>query len=173
MNLISDEILNKYLDGELNPEKIQEIDDILKRSESDRKRFKALKLVHDNLSSIKEDEVSEDFTFRLMKKLNKKFVLPKHQKYFIILVSSFIVLICLGIVGYVIATILSAPTPQTESVQVTETVERVTTGLIDELQKLFSGDGLSIIGSIISFAMIITGYIFFERQKQMKTRLGS
>ncbi len=173
MNLISDEILNNYLDGELTPEKIQEVDAILKRSEPDMKRFKALKLVHDNLSSIKEDKVNEDFTFRLMKKLNRKFVLPKQQKYFIILVSSFMVLICLGIVGYVIATILSTPTPQTESVEVTETVQRITIGLITELQKLFSGNGLSIIGSIISFAMIITGYIFFERQKQMKTRLGS
>ena len=173
MSLIPDEILNKYLDGELTPEKVQEVKVILKRSEPDRKRFKALKLVHDNLFSIREDKVSEDFTFHLMKKLNRKFVLPKQQKYFIILVSSFIVLICLGIVGYLIATILSAPTPQAEPVQVTETVQRVTTGLITEMQKLFSGNGVSIIGSIISFAMIITGYIFFERQKQLKARLGS
>lgn len=173
MNLISDEILNKYLDSELEPEKIGEVESILKESEPDRKRFNALKLVHNNLSSIKEEKVSEDFTYRLMNKLNKKFVLPKQQKYFILTVSSFIVLICLGILGYVIATILSAPVPQSESVQVTETMQRVTTGLIDELQKLFSGNGLSIIGSIISFALIISGYIFFEKQKQIKTRLGS
>ena len=173
MNLISDEILNKYLDGELEPEKIGEVESILKESEPDRKRFNALKLVHNNLSSIKEEKVSEGFTFRLMTKLNKKTVLPKQQKYFILTVSSFIVLICLGILVYVIAAILSAPLPQSESVQVTETMQRVTTGLISELRKLFSGSGLSIIGSIISFALIISGYIFFEKQKQIKTRLGS
>ena len=173
MNPISDEILNKYLDGELEPEKTAEVESILKKSEPDMKRFNALKLVHNNLSSIKEEKVSEDFTNRLMSKLNKKSILPKRQKYFIFTVSSFIVLICLGILAYVIATILSAPVPQSESVQVTETMQRVTTGFISELQKLFSGNGLSIIGSIISFALIISGYIFFERQKQMKTRLGS
>jgi len=173
MNLISDEILNKYLDGELALEKIKEVEAALKDSKPDIKRFKALKLVHDNLSSIKEDKVSEDFTSRLMNKLNKKFVLPKQQKYFILSISSFIVLVCLGILGYVIATILSAPVPQSEPVQVRETVQRVTTVLVNELQRLFSGNGLSIVGSIISFALIITGYIFFERQKQLKTRLGS
>ena len=173
MNLISDEILNKYLDDELAPEKIKEVEAALKDSKPDIKRFQALKLVHDNLSSIKEEKVSEDFTSRLMNKLNKKFVLPKQQKYFILSISSFIVLVCLGILGYVIATILSAPVPQSEPVQVTETVQRVTTVLVNELQRLFSGNGLSIVGSIISFALIITGYIFFERQKQMKTRLGS
>jgi len=173
MSLIPDEILNKYLDGELEPGKIKEVDFILKESEPDRKRFKALKLVHDNLSSIKEDKVGEDFTFRLMSRLNKKFALPKQQKYFIAFVSSFIVLICLGILGYVISTILSAPVAQSQSPQVMESVKHVTKGLVAELKNIFSGTNLSIIGSIISFALIVSGYLFFEHQKQIKTRLGS
>ena len=173
MNLLSDEILNKYLDGELEPDKIKEVESILKESEPGRKRFNALRLVHDNLSSIKEEKVSDDFTFRLMSKLNKKFALPKQQKYFIVFVSSFIVLICLGILGYVISAILSAPVSHSQSPQVMESVQNVTTWLITELKKIFSGTNLSIIGSIISFALIISGYLFFEQQKQIKSRLGS
>lgn len=173
MNLLSDEILNKYLDGELDKEKITEVESILEKSEPDLKRFNALKLVHNNLALMKEEQVSEDFTRRLMKNLNKKFVLPKQQKYFIVAVSSFIVLICLGIVGYVISAILSAPVAQTQSVEVTETVQNVTSGLITQLHNIFSGSNLSIFGSIISFALIISGYLFYEKQKQIKARLGS
>lgn len=173
MNLLSDEILNKYLDGELEQERIAEVESILEKSEPDLKRFNALKLVHDNLSLMKEEKVSEDFTRRLMKNLNKKFVLPKQQKYFILAVSSFIILICFGIVGYVIYAILSTPIPQPDQIQVTETTQKITNGLITQLQNIFSGKGLSILGSIISFALIITGYLFFEKQKQIKTRLGS
>ena len=173
MNLLSDEILNKYLDGELDQEKIAEVESTLEKSEPDMKRFNVLKLVHSNLSSMKEEQVSEDFTLRLMKNLNKKFVLPKQQKYFIVSVSSFIVLICLGILGYVLSTILSAPVSHSQPLQVMESVQNVTTGLITELKKIFSGTNLSIIGSIISFALIISGYLFFEQQKQIKSRLGS
>ena len=173
MNMLSDEILNKYLDGELEPGKIKEVESILKESEADRKRFNALKIAHDNLSLIKEDKVSEDFTSRLMAKLNKKFVLPKGQKYFVVFVSSFIVLICLGVLGYIISTILSAPVAQSQSPQVMETVQNVSNGVTSELKKIFGGTNLSIIGSIISFALIISGYLFFERQKQIKARLGS
>ena len=173
MNLLSDEILNKYLDGELDQEKIAEVESTLEKSEPDMKRFNVLKLVHSNLSSMKEEQVSEDFTLRLMKNLNKKFVLPKQQKYLIVSVSSFIVLICLGILGYVISAILSAPVSHSQPLQVMESVQNVTTGLITELKKIFSGTNLSIIGSIISFALIISGYLFFEQQKQIKSRLGS
>lgn len=173
MSLIPDEILNKYLDGDLEPGKIKEVDFILKESEPDRKRFKTLRLVHDNLSSIKEEKVGDDFTIRLMSRLNKKFALPKQQKYFIAFVSSFIVLICLGILGYVISTILSAPVAQSQSPQIMESVQHVTKGLVAELKKIFSGTNVSIIGSIISFALIVSGYLFFEHQKQIKTRLGS
>lgn len=173
MSMLSDEMLNKYLDGELEPGKIKEVESILKESEPDRKRLNALKLVHDNLALIKEDEVSGDFTFRLMTKLNKKFVLPKGQKYFIVFVSLFILLICLGVLGYVISIILSAPVAQSQSPQVMETVQNVSNGIISEMKKIFSGTNLSIIGSIISFGLIISGYLFFEKQKQMKARLGS
>ena len=173
MNMLSDDILNKYLDGELDEIKSAEVEEILNRSETDKKRFLALKLVHSKLPMIQEDEVSEDFTTRVMSQIGKKFVIPKQQKYFILSVSSFIILICIGIVAYIATNIISFSAPQTEPVQVTETVQRLTTGLIMELKKMFSGKNLSIIGSISSLAIIISGYFFFEHQKRVKENFGS
>ena len=168
MNLLSDEILNKYLDGELDENQSAEIEEILNKSENDRKRFSALKLIHKELSLMQEDKVSVDFTNNVMARVNKKFALPKQQNYFIVSISSILVLICLVIVTYVVTAIISSSAPQTESLQITETVNRFGNGLILELKKLFSGKNLSIIGSVFSLGILISGYFFFEQQKRRK-----
>ncbi len=64
---ITDEILNKYLDSELNREQTEQVKSAIRNSEELQRKFNALKLVHDNLSIIKEDEVSPGFTEKLMK----------------------------------------------------------------------------------------------------------
>ncbi len=168
MNLLSDEILNKYLDGELDKNQSAEIEEILNKSENDRKRFSALKLIHNELSLMQEDKVSVDFTNNVMARVNKKFALPKQQNYFIISIASILVLVCLVIVTYVVTAIISSSAPQTESLQITETVNRFGNGLILELKKLFSGKNLSIIGSVFSLGILISGYFFFEQQKRRK-----
>ncbi len=83
MNLLPDEILNKYLDGELDTQKSAEVEELLKNSEADRKRFNVLKLIHEELSLIEEDKVPNSFTNRVMANISKKFVLPRQQNYFI------------------------------------------------------------------------------------------
>ncbi len=86
---ITDEILNKYLDGELNREQAEQVKSAIRNSEELQRKFNALKLVHDNLSIIKEDEVSAGFTEKLMKKIVvRKSVVPKQQKYFIAVSSN-------------------------------------------------------------------------------------
>ena len=173
MNLLSDEILNKYLDGELDKNQSAEIEEILNKSENDRKRFSALKLIHKELSLMQEDKVSVDFTKNVMARVNKKFALPKQQNYFIICIASILALFCLVIVAYVITAIISSSVPQTESLQITDTVNRFGSGLISELKKLFSGKNLSIIGSVFSLGILISGYFFFEHQKRSKINLGA
>jgi anti-sigma factor RsiW len=173
MNLLSDEILNKYLDGELDKNQSAEIEEILNKSDNDRKRFIALKLIHKELSLMQEDKVSADFTNNVMARVNKKFALPKQQNYFIVSITSILVLVCLVIVTYVVTAVISSSAPQTESLQITETVNRFGSGLILELKRLFSGKNLSIIGSVFSLGILISGYFFFEHQKRSKINLGA
>ena len=46
---ITDEILNKYLDSELNKEQAEQVKSAIRNSEELQRKFNALKLVHDNL----------------------------------------------------------------------------------------------------------------------------
>lgn len=173
MNLLTDEILNEFLDGNLNEQKREEVEKLLASSENDRKRFSALKVIHDELSQLKEDETSKDFTQLVISKLGKKFELPRHQKYFIFIIASIFIFICVGIVAYVATTIISTSSPQTESIQVTETVYQLSNGLILELKQIFSSKNLSLIGLVLSLGIIISGYFFFENQKRNKANLST
>ncbi len=58
MNRLSDEILNKYIDGELDYKTLNEVEAILKESEADREILKVLLRVHNELKGIKEIEVN-------------------------------------------------------------------------------------------------------------------
>jgi phage shock protein PspC (stress-responsive transcriptional regulator) len=173
MNLLTDEILNEYLDSNLDEQKREEVEKLLASSENDRKRFNALKVIHDELSQLKEDKTSEDFTRHVISKLGKKFELPRQQKYFVFVISSIFIFICVGIVAYTVTTIISTSSPQSESIEVTETVHQLSNGLIHELKKIFSSKNLSLIGLIFSLGIMISGYFFFENQKRNKANLGT
>jgi hypothetical protein len=171
---ITDEILNKYLDGELNREEAEQVKSAILNSEELQRKFNALKLVHDNLYIIKEDEVSPGFTDKLMKQIVKRSVVPKQQKYFIASVATFITLLCLVIFGLSISAVISTTSPSVgESKSILDSVSYLTDGLVSTLKQIFSGAGLSIIGSIFSIVVLISGYFFFEMQKRAKADLGN
>ncbi len=172
MNLLTNEILNDYLDDNLDEQKRVEVEKILASSKSDRQNFKLLKFIHDELSQLKEDKTSEDFTQKVVTQLSKKFELPRNQKYFVFVMASIFIFIAVSIVAYIATSIISASPPQTESLQVTETVHQLSNGLIYELKNLFNSKNLSLIGLIFSLGIVISGYFFFENQKRNKAKLS-
>ena len=108
-----------------------------------------------------------------MNRIRNKFVLPRRQNYFVLSVASFFILICVAIITYLVVVIISSAPPQSESIQISDTVYQISDALINELKKLFSGKNLSIIGSIFSLGIMISGYFFFEHQKHSKAHLGN
>jgi len=171
---ITDEILNKYLDGELNREEVEQVKSALHNSEDFQKKFNVLKIVHDNLSIVKEDELSPGFTDKLMKQILKGSAVPKQQKYFIVSVATFLTLLCLVIFGFSISAMISATSSSIgDSKSVFESIPNIGDGLVKILKHLFSGTGLSIIGSVFSIVVLISGYFFFEMQKRSKANLGN
>jgi hypothetical protein len=171
---ITDEILNKYLDGELSREDTEQVKSALLNSDEIRRKFSALKLVHTKLSSLKEDEVSPSFTQNLMIQIIKKSSVPRQQKYFIVSVATFITLLCLVIFGFSISAVISAtPSSIGDSKSVFDSFSNLSEGLVKSIKQLFSGAGLSIICSIFSIIVLISGYFFFEMQKRAKASLSN
>ncbi len=168
----NDEILNKYIDSELDAKTVAEVEKYLDENELARRQFNSLKLVHSNLFHIKEESPSDNFAEKVMMSVQRKANSRSSQKYFIISVFSFILLLCMLIFGFILANILNSTSVGGMDSQSVHTINNLTDSLISEIRKLFSGQGLSIFGSILSLGIIISGYIFFEKQKHTKAHLG-
>ena len=170
---INDEILNKYLDAELSSEEISKVKTAINSDPKLTKRYNALKLVHQNLKSVEADSVSEDFTRKLMQIIGRKVKVPKQQKFFVLSIVVFISLLSLLVVGFVIGQIIAAAPAGSGSISVMESVDNYSVVFIKGLKGLFSGKSLSIIGSIFSLIIIISGYFFFEFKKKATANLSS
>jgi hypothetical protein len=105
MKKIPDEILNKYIDGELSSEEKRSIEDRLLTDKDMSLRLSALNRINNQLRKMKEDEVSSAFTQKVMQRISKKYKVPKEQKLFISIIISFIGILCSFIVGYILINI--------------------------------------------------------------------
>ena len=168
MITINDELLNKYLDDELNREEKDFLKISIEKSPELKKKYAALLDTHSLLKNVEPDSPSQDFTKLVMNKISSKSSTARQQKYFLFSVLSLFGLIVLGITGYVLFQIIS-------SVQASESTEVVTTyskNVGDYFSNLFGQKNISIFGSILSFIMLVSGYFLFEYQKQSKKNFG-
>lgn len=172
MKYISDEILNKYIDGELSTEEINNINELILTDTDLKKRLSALNRVNAELKKIRVDEVPVGFTQKVMQRISKKYRVPKEQKLFITYIISFFSLLCLSFVGYLVINI-AGEVSETISSGAEKTVSNYSQSLIQSLVNIFSGLNISVFGSILSIVLLVSGYFFFEMSKQSKTKLSN
>jgi hypothetical protein len=171
MKNISDETLNRFIDEELTPEEMNSINEYLKTDHRLRKRLYSLKLIHSELKLIIEDEVLPDFTKRLMQRISKKYRVPKEQKVFISFMLSFFGFLCLSILGYIFF-IIYGEISQAVSSDTNQTINHLSHSLVRFITDALSGINISVVGSILSILILVSGYYFFEMTKQSKTKLS-
>ena len=70
---LNDDLLNRYIDGELNIELMNQITLKLESSPEDMKKYKLLLSVHNGLRKITAEEISPGFTANLMLKIQRNF----------------------------------------------------------------------------------------------------
>lgn len=172
MNKLSDELLNKYIDKELSQAELQLVKNILENSESERKKLKALQLVHDGLKNLTQDQTSPGFTSIVMNKLTKKSKAKKEQRNFILSISSIFITISLGIIGYFVYILVTGPSTDSGSLVLVQDSMNTLKYITDPIKNLLSGKNIEIIGSVFSLGLLISVYFLFESIKQNRHNLG-
>ena len=168
---LNDEILNKYIDGELDSATLLQVKELLSNSPEYRKRLSALMEVHKELKKIKVEAVNEKFTEMVMRKLNSRKKAMREQRNFLFIVLG----IGGAIMAFVLGLVIFSAVTQTDgsnvsadySQQVVSFFRHIAVGVL----QLFTPKGMSIIGSIISLGILISGYFFFENLKSQKQNL--
>jgi anti-sigma factor RsiW len=164
MNNLNDEILNKYLDKELNPDEMNQIKIAIESSPELRKKYDALLSANILLKSFEADSPSSYFTKNVMRKIENKIASSAQQKRFIFTVLSLLGLIVLGLTGYVFYETFS-------SIQASESSEFVSNysdTIVNYLSALVEKKNLTIFGSVLSFIMLVSGYFLYDYQKHSK-----
>lgn len=165
---LNDENLNKFLDNELSEKETAEIKILLNESKSYSKKFEALKLVHDNLKNIKEDELDKNFTLSVMNKISYGLKTKKSDKYFILSVSSILFSVLLLFGGFIIGSSINQLQNNYSSSKLIDNLNYYISVIIDFTSRLFSTNNISVFGSIISLLVFISAYFIFESLKNSK-----
>lgn len=168
MNIIDDELLNRYIDGDLSQSQKEFVARELQTSSELQKRYNALMQVGALIKEINEEGLTPNFTKIVMTKLARKEKLIKQQKQFITFILSLLGLIVLAITGYALYQVLNS----IDASNANEVVVKYSEGIGDYLTEIFSKKYITIFGSILSLVMLISGYLILEYQKQIKKKLS-
>ena len=163
MKNINDEMLNKFIDNELNEVETKMIKDAIENSPELKLKYSSLLQTDKILHNLKSESVSSDFTKKVLQKIQRQKALVKQQKYFLFTVLSLFGIIALGIVGFIFYQIISSSTPQSNQIVTTYSKD-----VGDYFSDLFGKKNISIFGSVLSFIMLVSGYFFYEYQKNSK-----
>jgi anti-sigma factor RsiW len=172
MNTLSDELLNKFIDNELDQATLKVVREELQKSEEGRKRLRALQLVHNNLKNMEEEAVSPLFAAMLMKKIIKRSKAKKEQRLFILSVSSVFVIIAFGILGYIATLIFAAPQSTGGTVNGAQETVNIIESLITPIKNLLRGVNISTIGSVFSLGLLISVYFVMDLIKHKDRNLS-
>jgi H+/Cl- antiporter ClcA len=166
-----DELINKYLDNELNPAELEQFSAMLDNDEEAVKNLKAMKLVEHSVRKIEFDDAPQNTTYNIMRKIAVAPSAKRSNWFFWIVVSVF--LLGIAIVSYVT---IQQYQPPKEGIGTEKTVTAVKDFIGDQtksLSTIFKGSDVKLIGAVITLLLIITGYFVLESHRSFKNKLKS
>ncbi len=169
MNKISDKIINKYLDGELDYEERKATEKLLTTSSKDKKEYLLLQRLDRNLKKMKTKNLSQNFTSDLINKLSLGKVANKKQAKFILSILTILILPLLLITGTVIYNVFSNYSSVESSIIYTVR-SNVSVWLVNMINYI-SISPASILWICLSSTLSISLYLLFDELSRSKLYL--
>ena len=166
MRTLSDEILNKYIDGELSRDEMREVEETIKNSREDRIELNAIQNTDRSLKNMRLIEVKSNFTSLVMNKIQKRLRSRQEQKKFIVSIFSIFIVMCLMVVGVVGFEIVKNFNPET-STAIKDSIKYVTSAS-QLISNIFNSRNISIVGGVFSFGLIISAWFFFDYSRMLR-----
>jgi hypothetical protein len=166
MTLVNDELMNNYIDGDLNMMNFNELEEILKNSPKVLSQLNALKHAERTLRYLPIIETKSNFTSLVMKRIHNSIRSRQEQKKFILTVFSVFLFLCLtitGIIGFEVIRNLNSGTSKLVKDSANYIVHAS-----ELVSKLLSSQNISLVGGILSFGLIIIAWFFFDYNKLLR-----
>lgn len=173
MSKLNDDILNRYIDNELDSTEINEVKKILDEDEESWKRLKALRSVDSSLKEIEIYPAPHGFTEKVMRTIigKSKSAIAKPGYFFISIVSIFLFTIAVVMIA---ALRLSGEKSGTvEQVNPLDESLKFVRENLPTLQNFFSSDNFLMVGIVLTVILLISGFFMVESHKDFKNKLNS
>ena len=173
MNKITDEMLNDYIDNQLDASAINELKHSLNEDEESLKKLQALKTVDETLHDIEVYAAPNNFTERVMEKLLKqvKSIDPKKNYFFAGIISVF---------GLIITAVLIAvwnaaakQDPSSGSVKTFETAKNFMNEYATSLGNFLHNNQLIFAGGFLTVMLFLSVVLLLDSHKSFKNKLKS
>lgn len=173
MNKLTDEILNKYIDGELESFELAEVKNEIEKNDEVLARLKALRLVDSSLKQMEVEYAPVNFSEKVMKAISNasKAVKPKISYFFVTIISLF----SIGVLGVIVAAFKSIDdgNGQPSMAPYVDKVKALIGKNLVEFQNFFSNKNVLLVVSALTLVLLVTVYLTFEAHKNFKNKLNS
>lgn len=173
MSKLTDEILNKYIDGELDSFELKNVQNELEKDDAALARLKALRMVDSSLRQIEVEQTSVNFTDKVMKAIavTKSVVKPKISYFFISIVSIFTV----GVLAVLVAAFRFTEKGNSPSalVSYTDGFKELISKNLNSLQSILANPNVMLVISVFSLIILVAVYFTFEAHKNFTKKLNS
>ncbi len=171
--MITDELLNKFIDNELSEVELKELTEILKNDIDVQLRLKALHLTEEILRRIEISPAPENFTNKFMSKISfsTSAVKDKISYFYIGMISLFASAIA-GTLGYSIYQIESSTSNLIGNNQYIQKTMEIFSGGLGNINSLLGNDNIIQVGTGLIFVLLVSGYFILENHKNFKKKLN-
>jgi len=166
---ITDELLNKYIDNELSAAEIQELKNHLSSNSDEVEKLKALKLADNVLRQMEFETAPQNFTEKMMERLNVKYSPQNNKNYFIKIVFALFGIGFFGITFFGISNMSDSNSDGNGSL--IDTVFDKLDKIIPSFSFSVSSETLMLIVSILVLVTLIATYIIVNSHKVFKNNI--
>ena len=173
MSRITDDMLNDYIDNELNSDSIDELKNKLNGDEEAVKSLKALRIVDETLKNIEVHPAPSNFTERVMNKVltGAKSLKPKFSYFFVSIISIFFLTI-VGISAFVF-NLAGSTSSSNKNLQVVESAKKFISENSNWVNSFFSNDKIVLVGGLLTVILCLAGIFVLDSHKSFKNKLKS
>jgi hypothetical protein len=171
MNHLNDDLLNKYIDEDAEVSEINLINEHISSCNECMTRLNSLKAIHFQLMRMESSSPSEDFTAKLMKRLERSVRRKKEQTYFFSVIFSVLLVLVLIIAGCAVSISSVKLAGYADIGNYLSNLNSHYDVILTWLKKVSQARSLTLIGSVLSLGILISAYFFYDTHKAIKNLL--
>lgn len=171
-----DELLNKYIDNELDSNELNELNQMISEKPGITDELRSMKIVDNTLKEMELINAPEGITAKIMDAINRSAkTVKKKVPYLFYSVVTFFSIGILGLVGY------GASLSTGESSALSETINNTSKNILNEtklidnsigfLSKILKSKDIYYIGIAIILLLLISAFIIIESHRQIKNKI--